>query len=170
VTPGLAGLLGKCLAADPQQRYATAEALARDLRQHLANRPLQGVANRSLPERWRKWRRRQPYALPLMGLVLAVLAAGSLALGHVRDRLHTARAALQEGQEFLHQHIGRLQVEVNQAALRGIVQGIRQTDAHPADRLDIRSAGQETASRPFHRDANRRVRLDLLERLEQVLA
>ena len=39
----------------------------------------------------------------LMGLVLAVLAAGSLALGHVRDRLHTARAALQEGQEFLHQ-------------------------------------------------------------------
>ena len=39
-----------------------AGALAGDLRRHLMHLPLKGVSNRSLPERWRKWRRRCAYS------------------------------------------------------------------------------------------------------------
>src|SRR5262249_10182946 len=66
VSAGLRDILRKCLAPDPGDRYADADALADDLRRHLADQPLRGVANRSLSERWRKWRRR-PYALARAG-------------------------------------------------------------------------------------------------------
>src|SRR5262249_41804764 len=58
VTTGLADLIHKCLAREPRDRYPDAAALAADLRRHLANLPLHGVANRSLVERCGKWRRR----------------------------------------------------------------------------------------------------------------
>src|SRR5262249_5058799 len=60
VTTGLADIIHKCLAADPARRYADAGALATDLNCYLADRPLRGVGNRSLAERWRKWKRRRP--------------------------------------------------------------------------------------------------------------
>ena len=47
VTPSLAELLAKCLAAEPTLRYATARALATDLRRYLAGLPLREVPNRS---------------------------------------------------------------------------------------------------------------------------
>src|SRR5262249_31050475 len=63
VSVGLADILAKCLATRPEDRYATAAGLAEDLRRHLADQPLRGAPNRSLAERWRKWRRRRPYQL-----------------------------------------------------------------------------------------------------------
>jgi tetratricopeptide (TPR) repeat protein len=101
VSTGLADLLAKCLARDPRDRYADAGELAADLRRHLADLPLRGVANRSPVERWRKWRRRRPLALPLGGLVLAVLAAGGLLLGHFGRQTDRVRAALRDGQDHL---------------------------------------------------------------------
>src|SRR5205085_8844896 len=71
---GLTDILDRCTAADPAARYPTAAVLAADLRRHLADLPLKGVRNRSLAERWGKWRRRRPAALPLT-LAAAVLAA-----------------------------------------------------------------------------------------------
>ena len=41
-----------CLSADPAARYATGAELAADLRRHLTDLPLRGVANRSPAERW----------------------------------------------------------------------------------------------------------------------
>ncbi len=79
VSVGLADLVARCLAADPAARYATAAELAADLRHHLEGRPLRGVPNRSLTERWNKWRRRHPYALPLY--ILAAMLVGVLLLG-----------------------------------------------------------------------------------------
>jgi serine/threonine protein kinase len=79
VSVGLADLVARCLAADPAARYATAAELAADLRRHLEGRPLHGVPNRSLAERWNKWRRRHPYALPLY--ILAAMLVGVLLLG-----------------------------------------------------------------------------------------
>src|SRR5207237_10108403 len=62
-----------------------------------------GVKNRSLPERWRKWRRRSPHALPVAAMLLLVVLAGcgvgSYYFTHVSQRLHDARATLEEGQE-----------------------------------------------------------------------
>jgi len=57
VSLGLADLIHKCLAHEACERYPDTAALASDLRRHLADLPLHGVGNRSLRERWGKWRR-----------------------------------------------------------------------------------------------------------------
>jgi eukaryotic-like serine/threonine-protein kinase len=102
VSIGLADVVSKCLADDPGGRYPHMAALAADLRRHLADLPLAGVRNRSLRERWRKWRRRRPHGVTLAGMMLAVLtAAGAVAFGtvsHFNQRLEQARAALNDGQ------------------------------------------------------------------------
>jgi serine/threonine protein kinase len=77
ISVGLSDIVRCCMAHDPDDRYRDAAALAADLRFHLTDRPLRGVANRSLIERWGKWRRRQPYALLGVGLLLAVGATGA---------------------------------------------------------------------------------------------
>ena len=80
VTPGLKAIISRCVEDDPQARYPQAGSLAHDLRLHLNDEPLAGVPNRSLAERWRKWRRRSPSALTrTVGLLL--VAAGLLGVG-----------------------------------------------------------------------------------------
>jgi eukaryotic-like serine/threonine-protein kinase len=101
VTVGLADILSKCLARDPRDRYRDGASLAADLRRHLSDLPLRGVANRSLLERWRKWRRRRPHALTVAGLLVVVVVAGCLALVHFGQEAIKARAALEEGRDHL---------------------------------------------------------------------
>lgn len=99
----LADVLTRCTAAEPKDRYPTAAALADDLRRHLLHLPLRGVPNRNWAERWRKWRKRRPLAMPLGLAVVAVVLAG-LGLGVQGDRqLGRARAALHDGQALLDQ-------------------------------------------------------------------
>jgi eukaryotic-like serine/threonine-protein kinase len=98
---GLADVVARCLAVRPEDRYQSAADLAADLRRHLAGLPLREVANRSLVERWRKWRRRRPYTLALLGALFALLLAGLAGLDHVRRQHAEARAALERGQELL---------------------------------------------------------------------
>jgi serine/threonine protein kinase len=102
VSVGLADIVGKCLAHDPARRYADMAALAADLRRHLAHRPLVGVRNRSLAERWQKWRRRRPHGAARAAMLLAVLMASvGVAIGaatHYRQRVEQARTALSDGQ------------------------------------------------------------------------
>jgi serine/threonine protein kinase len=101
VTRGLADLLTRCLAAPAPGRYVTAADLAADLRRHLAGLPLRGVANRSLVERWRKWRRRRPYTLAILGLLLLGAAAGGRSAVRIVRQTQAAEAALAEGAEHL---------------------------------------------------------------------
>lgn len=101
----LADLVARCLAPNPSDRYADAASLAADLWAHLNDQPLHGVRNRSLAERWRKWRRRRPHALPFMVLSLAVLlvaaAAVTLGLVHFNHRTRQAQTALFDGQQLV---------------------------------------------------------------------
>jgi serine/threonine protein kinase/Flp pilus assembly protein TadD len=99
VTVGLSDVVRKCLATAPADRYPDAASLAADLRRHLAQLPLRGVANRSLRERWRKWRRRRPNAALWGGLLLALVAAGAMLATAAVERYGDARAALAEGRE-----------------------------------------------------------------------
>jgi tetratricopeptide (TPR) repeat protein len=127
VSVGLADVVGKCLADDPGRRYPHMAALAGDLRRHLADLPLAGVRNRSLLERWQKWRRRRPHGAALVAMMLAVLtAAGAVALGaltHINGRLDQARTALYDGQLQMAQGQWRGAVRTLQrgrAAVRGL--------------------------------------------------
>ena len=100
VSAGLSDIIHKCLRADPRDRYPNAAALASDLRRHLNHLPLVGVPNRSLIERWRKWRRRRPSALPRqVFLVLSAagaIAAAALLVGAYRQRVHELDEALEQ--------------------------------------------------------------------------
>jgi serine/threonine-protein kinase len=74
----------KCLQKEPQRRYASAHALAEDLRRFLADEPIQA---RPVPswERLARWGARNPGVASLAGLVallLVLVAAGSLAAAH----------------------------------------------------------------------------------------
>src|SRR5207245_2535387 len=103
VSVGLADILQRCVAHQPKDRYPDAASLATDLRRHLSDLSLRGVRNRSLVERWHKWRRRKPQALTLVSMLLVVLVASLGVVGytvtHINQRLRDAEAALLEGQE-----------------------------------------------------------------------
>jgi tetratricopeptide (TPR) repeat protein len=108
VSRGLEGIVHKCLTPSPEDRYPDAAALADDLRRHLEDRPLRHVPNRSLIERWRKWRRRRPLALRV--IVLAFVLLGALTAAAVlvgvrwQDHRHRAEQALRESRELMIAH------------------------------------------------------------------
>jgi serine/threonine protein kinase/formylglycine-generating enzyme required for sulfatase activity len=66
----------KCLAKDPRERYAGAEAVAEDLRRFLADRPIRARRATAGEQVWR-WGRRNPAVAGLLGAVLLVFAAGA---------------------------------------------------------------------------------------------
>jgi serine/threonine protein kinase/tetratricopeptide (TPR) repeat protein len=104
VPVGLGDVLARCTAPNPDVRYADAAALAADLRRHLADLPFRGVPNRSLSERWHKWRRRRPLALPtaLIGTAVALFGLGTAVhfnrqVARASDALSTGEAHTQHG-------------------------------------------------------------------------
>jgi WD40 repeat protein len=92
----------KCLDKDPARRYASAEALADDLRRWLAGEPVRARRS-SAWERARKWARRRPAAAAL--LVVSFLAGLTLLVGGVlynaelRAALEDARKARDEARD-----------------------------------------------------------------------
>ena len=104
VSVGLADVIEKCLRRDPDDRYASPGALADDLRRHLDDRPLRGVPNRSLAERWRKWRRRRPQALVRGSAGLSTMAAALVVLAiageSYRHRLSEVDSALADARRL----------------------------------------------------------------------
>ena len=109
VPVGLADIVDKCLAFDSRDRYPDAAQLAEDLRRHLANLPLRGVSNRSLTERWQKWRRRHPHALgravtTAVASSAVILVAGLVAGGDARQRLRGAESLLAESRNHMDSH------------------------------------------------------------------
>jgi serine/threonine protein kinase len=105
ISPGLAAIIERALATHPRQRYPSAASFAEDLRRHLDDRPLTGVANRSLVERWIKWHRHHPVALARAGAIMTALlgfvAAGSIAWFAANRRLNDAMGELEQGRIHL---------------------------------------------------------------------
>jgi serine/threonine protein kinase len=107
VSVGLADIVHRCLEREPGRRYPDAARLAVDLRRHLDDLPLRGVSNRSLGERWRKWRRRQPYGLLLHTLLIAffsgLLTVGSVYLSWREKRYGEVDQYFRDAQAQMHQ-------------------------------------------------------------------
>jgi eukaryotic-like serine/threonine-protein kinase len=80
VPADLATVCLKCLEKDPARRYSTASDLAEDVRRFLDGRPVR-ARRASVPERMRRWVRRNPWqtaaGLLLVSLVVGVSAAAA---------------------------------------------------------------------------------------------
>jgi tetratricopeptide (TPR) repeat protein len=82
----------KCLEKDPRRRYASADALAEDLKRWLAGEPIEARPVGSTARFW-MWCRRNPIAAGASGLMAASLVAvATLSLLYARQQTHLAIA------------------------------------------------------------------------------
>jgi serine/threonine protein kinase/Tfp pilus assembly protein PilF len=101
VPVGLADILHRCMAPSAADRYPDAAALAADLDRQLTHQPLRGVRNRSVAERWRKWRRRRPLALAWLLIMLIALSTAVASISFAYQRRQEVRTALDRGTQCL---------------------------------------------------------------------
>ncbi|MCO5055438.1 serine/threonine-protein kinase [Thermomonas sp.] len=95
----LAAIVQTCLRRDPEQRYASADALANDLRAWLDNRPIAAVPL-SRGQRARLWlRRNRGLAAAIGAVTLALLVGTGVALWQAREAQMQARLAEQQRSE-----------------------------------------------------------------------
>ncbi len=88
----------KCLQKDPARRYASAEALADDLRRFLAGEPIRARPVRRLERAWR-WCRRNPLDALLIGTIVLLLVAGAAVCAYLAvDATRAKDKALAEKQ------------------------------------------------------------------------
>jgi serine/threonine protein kinase/Flp pilus assembly protein TadD len=157
VSAGLEDVLLRCLQFEPEQRYPDAGSLAADLRRHLTDRPLHGVPNRSLLERWRKWRRRSPGALMRLGLLALAMAAllnvVVLTGQHLQGRYRVAEQSLAQGQRLLAQ--GRAD-----EAERLLEQGLQASAGLPGGNLAEELRRQRQQATALHQEQQQRNRRD----------
>ena len=128
----------KCLEKDPEQRHATAAALADELGRWLEHRPV--LSRRPAPaERLRKWVRRNPVVAALT-LLLAASVIGGLSVTTYQLRLsrsllaeaRTANARLSETLDYTRQREAELRFSEDRAA-RGIMALAPVLRQHPSN-------------------------------------
>ncbi len=94
----------KCLEKEPARRYASAEALAEDLRRYLSSETITARPATGL-ERAGKWARRRPSAATALGVsavaLLALIAGGAYYNARLRSALQETREAKDEAVESL---------------------------------------------------------------------
>jgi WD40 repeat protein/serine/threonine protein kinase len=98
VPPELEAICLKCLRKQPEQRYASADALADDLRRYLMGKPIHGRPS-SLGERAMKWAKRNPGIAALTAMLLLVVGLG---VGAVSWEWREEAAALEKAEKHLY--------------------------------------------------------------------
>ena len=116
-------IVRKCLAKDPAERYASADALAEDLRRYLADRPIKARRASVIEQFWRWRRRNRVVAALLMAVMILLMSVAALqaisnfrvsrALRRAADNLERAKQAERDQQEKLWQsYVDRAKAEV----------------------------------------------------------
>jgi serine/threonine protein kinase/Tfp pilus assembly protein PilF len=158
IPKSLGDLIHKCLAAQAENRYPDAGFLAADLWRHLNDQPLKGVANRSLTERWQKWRRRRPHLLALLSMALAALVvvagAGAFVADAIRHNVQIASAAIPEAQKLIQEkrYSDAIQLLSHGLGFAARVPGYQDLKADLANLIDV--ARRAEAVEQLHSVAN----------------
>lgn len=118
VNAGLAGILEKCLADEPSNRFPSAGALAEELRRHLAERPKHAPALDAVGHS----RRKKPAIIALAVLAVAGLIAASALFVHEIGLTQAASEKRTQKQE---------QRTTAVAQLRHVVERLREIDGTP---------------------------------------
>jgi WD40 repeat protein/serine/threonine protein kinase len=156
----------KCLAKDPARRFASALALADDLRRFQAGEPIRARPV-SRTERVLRWGRRNPVIAALLAALALVLIA---ALALVTWKW---RAAVESSANFEQEKVraDRARRDAERLAARGLLeQAINQGDHGNTDRaLHVLARGLELAIRVEDEDLERAIRLNLTAWRSQLL-
>jgi serine/threonine protein kinase/WD40 repeat protein len=143
----------QCLQKAPARRYASAQALAEDLRRFLADQPVRARRSSRLERGWR-WCRRNPLPASLLGLVaaslLAIVLVATLYTTRLSQQLQRTEHAEDEGRRRLfgalvHQARGtRRSRRVGQRfeslqTLEEATRLARELDLPESDRLQLRN-------------------------------
>lgn len=97
VTPAVEAIVRKLLAAEPEDRYRTADELRTDIARHLADQPLLFTREPSVRERFGKWRRRNPrLAFKILTAGVIGLALGLGVVSHQRSQEGARGAAVEQ--------------------------------------------------------------------------
>ena len=94
----------KCLSKEPSRRYASAAALADDLRAWLAGRPI-AARPVSRAERTWKWVRRNPVLASLSAALALCLIGGGIALWHSNEQLRGALKSTRKAENLAQQNL-----------------------------------------------------------------
>jgi tetratricopeptide (TPR) repeat protein len=140
VPPDLEVICLKCLAKDPRRRYATARALADDLRHWLADEPIAARRVGSAERLW-LWCKRRPALASLSVVIGLLIVAGSATVIAVQSRanraleaknaqLNEANARESSANASLREANERVQVRFDLAreAIRAFQQGVNEDD------------------------------------------
>lgn len=108
VTPATEGIILKCLAADPTERYQSAEQLQEDLSRQQKHLPLRYQREPSVRERFQKWTQRHPrLSTTINAGGTLLLLAGLVLMQFERRRFHSVQSEIsglvQDGQSALNQ-------------------------------------------------------------------
>ncbi len=143
LSPGAESIILRCLAPNPDKRYATAHELLEDLERHLHDRPLKFAENTSWKERFTKWRKRHP-TLTSTSMVTAIslVLLGVLAAGTVFARKGETRAVAMRTQQFFRLQVPALKAGLYQASM----------PSQEATQSDVRATLERTlaALKPFN--------------------
>jgi len=134
----------KALAADPQRRYSSAEALGADVQRYLDGQPI-SVRRDSSWYRFRKFARRNRYALGAAAFVFAVCVAATIVSLHEAQLAHEQAQRATTVRQFLtgvfeqanpDENRGK-PITAHQLLEKGEQQLTRETGVHPAIEADI---------------------------------
>jgi tetratricopeptide (TPR) repeat protein/tRNA A-37 threonylcarbamoyl transferase component Bud32 len=156
----------KCLSKEPSRRYATAEALAEDLRRFLHGEPITARRTGRLERAW-KWIRREPaQAAACVAVAVAVVGAAVGAISHsrYREQQATARTEKLERREKLRQNLDRLNHQADEAEQASRFADARQYLSEAVVLLDEDPEAFGSDVRPRLQENRNRVQRKLEER------
>src|SRR6516165_4693020 len=114
---GLETIVLKAIEKEPRARYATAEALAEDLRRFLDYEPIQ-ARRASATERYWRWARRHPGIAVLGGVLTAVLLVATISSVVVAGRMATLARANERTAQQAERHLYIARIGQAESALR----------------------------------------------------